>query len=349
MSEALIRQITDTDYTGLAEFLSAFPGDEKSPEQWQQRFRYWWDDNPAFDESWTRGFVIVDSGLTVGFVGSFPTLFKCGEQIVKAFNGTTWRVLPDYRNLSIELWIKNREISNHVLSFNTTPTDTVIKLISKLNYRLLPWGSEQESLYILNPSVYTHKVFYGWFPIISPLIGVGINLKQAMVRKATKGKYAYKTLPGTDKSFDELWERTKDTFAYTNVRTADSVQWYSKNSILIGIYHEDFLQGYAIATETVINKVKELYMADLWLFPSIELHKAISGLVDFVIGIAKMRNCSMVRFPHFTEKLAVAYKKKGLLHKKINRRNYYRLPSSLQIDFTSDNSYFTLLQGDYGI
>jgi hypothetical protein len=349
MSEVLIRQITDTDYTGLAEFLSTFPGDEKSLEQWQHRFRYWWDDNPACDESWTRGFVIVDTDLIVGFVGSFPTLFKCGEQIVKAFNGTTWRVLPDYRNHSIELWIKNREISNHVLSFNTTPTDTVIKLISKLNYRLLPWGSEQESLYILNPSVYTHKVLNDWFPDVSSLLRAGVNLKQSMVKKETKRKYTYKTLPSTDNSFDVLWERTKDAYAYTNVRTADSVRWYSKNSILIGIYHEDSLQGYAIATETVSNNVKELYMADLWLVPGIELQKAISGLVDIVIDIAKLSDCSMVRFSHFTEQLAVAYKKKGLLRKKIDRRNYYRLPSSQLIDFTSNNSYFTLLQGDYGI
>jgi hypothetical protein len=348
MPNVIIRQITTSDYNALAEFLSAFPGDERSSRQWLLRFRHWWDENPAYDENWVRGFVITDVDRIVGFVGSFPTFFQYEGHIIKAFNGTTWRVLEGFRNYSIDLWLKNREISNHVLSFNTTPTDNVIKLIGKLNYRLLPWGSKQESIYLLKISHYFKHVAGKKNRRYTIFLSPVIYIKQLWLNVRKISSFSFKIQESADSLFDELWERTKKQFENTNLRTADTVNWYSQSSTLVGIFKEEILTGYAILAESTTH-VKELYLADLWIFYKSDNQELIRSIVGFAIELGRKKGCTIVRFPHFNDTLSTSFRKAGLLQKKTPRRNYYRMPLGMKSDFTKANSYFTLMQGDYGI
>jgi hypothetical protein len=348
MTNVLIRQITAVDYSALAEFLTAFPGDGRNSEQWLQRFLYWWEDNPAFDENWVRGFVMLDVEMIVGFVGSFPTWFRFGKTDIKAFNGTTWRVLEGYRNYSIDLWIKNREISNKLISFNTTPTGNVIKLIEKIYYKLLPWGNEQESIYMLKPAKYLKQSDKRLYCLLSLVLAAAIHFAQHFRVSKNKGDYTVKPLTKADDSFDHLWEKTKNRYLFTNIRTSETVNWYSQNKLLVGVYNNSELYGYAILSAGYPD-LKELFLADLWIPFDHETYKVMKSLVLFVLEEAEKRDCVIIRFPHFNVKLTEFYKRAGLLQKRISRVNYCRIPVSMKTCFTEDNSYFTMLQGDYGI
>jgi hypothetical protein len=348
MSDVVIRQISSLDYNSLIEFLSAFPEENRSHEQWLQRLKHWWDENPAFDENWIRGFVITDNNCLVGFVGSFPTLIKYGNQIVQAFNGTTWRVLEGYRNYSIDLWFKNRELSNLMFSFNTTPNDYVIKLIKKLKYSLLPWGDSSESLFILKPLRFIKVKVSAKYGFCAYAFALGISLRQLFILR-NQQVYNFQKLQSADFQFDILWNKTSNISECTNVRTSEIVNWYTKNKLLIGIYRDNILIGYGIFSRNKTNQLSEICLVDIWLTVEESLNKVIPELVSYAITLGHSVEVDFIRFPHFTSAHATAFRQTGLLNKQIIRKNYYRIPDNWHGEVTERNSYFCMLQGDYDI
>ncbi|HOD17363.1 MAG TPA: hypothetical protein PKJ14_01795 [Candidatus Cloacimonadota bacterium] len=343
----IIRELKTSDYRKLAEFNSNFPGDSLSVEQWLERFKYWWDENPAFIDSWHRGFILLDNFKIVGFVGSFPTLFKTGNEIIRVFNGTTWRVLDDYRNFSIELWEYNRRVSSHYISFNTTPTEFVSNLIRKFHYKLLPWGSEQESFYVVDPNNFLKSRKLPLAILLRPLLYILIIVRQSCIR-SLKIPYEYIELNEADAFFDELWINTSRYIKYTNVRDCNCVNWYSHNKILMGIYCQGHLIGYSIF---MINGRTENYIlqiVDFWVDHSYNLDQILSGFLQAVRVIALERKCYIIKFPHFSKEINRSFTKIRLLKHNIKRSNFFFIPHDIQDDFNTGNSYFTLLQGDYG-
>ena len=75
----------------------------------------------------------------------------------------------------------------------------------------------------------------------------------------------------------------------------------------------------------------------------------LSAIVKFCIKYAQENEISSLRFPHFSLGYSDTYKKIGLLNKKYDHPGYIRIPDFLKISLTNENSYFTLLQGDYGV
>lgn len=350
MKSVEIRELQSSDYQSLAKFNSTFPGDTRNETEWLARFKYWWDENPAFDETWTRGFLLLDGDRIVGFVGSFPTLFKADDEIVKAFNGTTWRVCADYRKHSIDLWEKNREISKHFFSFNTTPTDNVVKLISKMGYYKYPIGEESFSYQIKD-----HCSFADSIPIHFPRILVRcaarfIKMYQSIVVNLTMTDYRVQNYISDKSELDRLWDKNSKLLKYTNVRTRTAVEWYGKGKLIHYVYEGKKLVAYAIY-QLITNPYssgKTMVMLDFWYDLSYDIVKIIVALVKHNQNSKNVTTISSVRYPHYSKGLAEAYRKVGLsYHKKISV-GYLRLPNHSEQTISGSNSYFTLLQGDMG-
>ena len=98
-----LRAVQQCDYSDLALFLSEEFVEGLSQDYWMSRFRFWWDNNPAFSEDMEKGRLLLVDEKIVGFLGIIPTLMLCFEAEKKVFNLTTWVVKPDYRSLSMQL------------------------------------------------------------------------------------------------------------------------------------------------------------------------------------------------------------------------------------------------------
>jgi hypothetical protein len=346
-----IRELNTDDYEELSLFNAQFPGDKRTKEDWLNRFQHWWDNNPAFDDKWIRGFLLIADGKIVGWVGSFPTWFKAGENIVKAFNGTSWRVLEPFRKYSIDLWTKNREISKHFISFNTTPTEDVIKMITRLGYVKYPWGGNRESYYLLKPYKYIQEILPQTWHRLLPLMGTFIILYQKAKIRLVKSNLTLKLLDINADEINELWNRNKNRIEFTNVRDSLAIQWYAENKLLLGVFLGEKLTAIAILDLRKNLKYDsfELTFVDCWVDYEISIMSVLSAIVRFCIKYAKENDVSRLRFPHFSPEYSNTLKKIGLLTKKYDHPGYIRIPDYLKKSFTNESSYFTLLQGDYGV
>jgi hypothetical protein len=123
-----IREIQDSDYGRIADFHLIYPEDIiESSDQWKKLLNFWWDQNPAFSKGYPRGVVALKDNKIIGFTANIPTrMLWSGKEIVVS-NGAAWRVLPEYRRISMDISDKNRELTHGHVRFNTT----AIELVSK--------------------------------------------------------------------------------------------------------------------------------------------------------------------------------------------------------------------------
>ena len=351
MENVAIRELETSDYEALAIFNSAFPDDKRSKEEWLERFMYWWDQNPAYDENWVRGFLLLDNEKIVGFVGSFPTLFKAGNDIIKAFNGTTWRVLENYRRWSIDLWTKNREVSKDYLSFNTTPTKEVISLIKRYKYFLYPWGNEKAS-YVITQAKDFSKIFLPpSLNKINGITGIGINMLQILKQRLSKSSLIVKEIDPLKVDLNNLWENTKGTVEFTNVRDSCTVRWYAQNRKMLGVFDKEELIAYALFDLKKHSKYnfQIMIMVDLWYQKITGLKEILSVLIRYCNKYASKNMITYIEYPHFSKDLSYTCQSLGLNKKSNISTGYIRFANNQKYEMNNDNSYFTLVQGDYGV
>lgn len=352
MSEPVtdISEVKPGDYEDLARFLSEFPADRLSRDQWLKRLNYWWEGNPAFSGEWIRGFKLVSSGVIVGFVGSFPSQMKIGAREETVFNGTTWRVKEGFRNESIDLWAYNRRVSKNYISFNTTPTAQVAKLILKYNYKLYPWGDNRQYYYLVNPEKYIKSRISKLPGIACLIIGKLFTLIQNGRLRLTNSGIKAQICREPDSGFDELWETNQHLYDFTNSRDAKSVAWYAKGKILVSMHIRDKLIGYAIFYPSIQahTGLRELVLVDLFYDKGVSARDAISALLRDIRGIAVKQDYSIIKFPCFSASLNEALADLGMHSKEIDLNGFVRIPKEQAQIETFSNPYLVLLQGDWG-
>jgi hypothetical protein len=350
MTDIRIRELIDTDYSALASFNSTFQDDKLSTEQWQAKFYHWWDDNPAYDGNWKRGFLLLDGARIVGWVGSFPTYFYAMGQVITAFNGTTWRVLPEYRQWSIDLWTYNREVSKHYLSFNTTPIDEIIPLIRKLKYFQYPWGEEKVS-YLITDSRQFVRFYLGkpWFRLAIALAPIVWAVQRFTLKLTPNGMRVVSGLP-SEADLDSLWEATRSRISYTNVRDSRVVRWYADNRTVLGVYDERGLAACAVFGSLGHNrhKGKEVHLMDIWFKNADCMYPALQAIICASVQLAKREKAVMIRFPHCSKSMSRLLDQTGMRTIHQSHLGFVKLGKGQDFVFTHENSWFTRLQGDYG-
>lgn len=349
--------VTTSDYKELIKYLSNFEGEDRGSEFWRARLRLWWDDNPAFSNRIERGWILkrTDNGKIVGFIGNIPSFFQFSGNIIIAFNSTTWRVSRQYRNHSIYLvnsfWIK---YASNTILFSTTNSDDVIKIIRALNFRQFPFSTTYVYYTFVKPyNVLSSMINEGNFILtLEKPLSLFLKLYQFIrlisINKTNNVKRIFKA----DFQFDALWEKTKDIYPNTNIRTSEVLNWYCFENpvfekILFGYFNNGKLQAYCIFKKENKKGLRKLICLDLWGY---KINKKI--VKSFVLAANKFaaeNNIDLVRYSVFYDKLDNFYHRLGLFRRNIIDRRYFKMSAEKFKVIKDNKTYLTLFHGDYGL
>lgn len=349
--------VTPADYAHLARFLSNFANETRPEDFWFRRFNFWWDVNPAHREGVPRGWVLLEGNDIKGFLGNVPTEFQLSGRAVTAFNTTTWRVLPEYRNHSLRLLYSFLGCAEASIFFDTTPSVDVVPVLKGFKFHLLTYFKRpRKSVIMLNPlRVLKSKSREKLSTTLTAWVGAPVARTFQACRLRLGGKsHTTETqeLTRADSSFDELWLKTRHLYANTNVRTAAVINWQCFGSpdfrkLLFGCFRGNLLAGFLIASAGVRNGLKVLSCLDLWLDP--EVPSALPDLLGFTQRWARGEGFDLVEIRHFDDSLERQLTSIGLFWRSTagEQPAYYRISKHGALD--PAGSYLVGLQGDRGL
>ncbi len=331
-----IKEVSDLDYNKLAHFLSEFPDDKLSSIEWEKRLYYWWNLNPAYSNNHIRGLILLYGENIVGFAGNIPTkmIWDGEEKIV--INGTTWRVLSEHRKQSMELWFKHRELTSDYIYFNTTPNEFVKVLLRKLNF-------------------YEYRITKYWFYYFGcsqtlihyPIVNIGIFLFKLLERGIVNSLNLFHRdvvlkndiSPLEEEIIDELWNKHKRDFLFTNVRDSSYIKWIKKTKQVLYVSYKKEIIGYIILR--IDDKKKSIILVDYWSKDLVCLAKPI------IINILKKYNNMNVIIPSLNIQFEKAAKNLLMIKRKCPKVGFIYNAKCKPID--PDKSFLCMLQGDYGM
>ncbi len=331
-----IKEVSDSDYKKLAHFLSECPDDNLSSIEWEKRLYYWWNVNPAYSDNHIRGLILLYSENIVGFAGNIPTkmIWDGEEKIV--INGTTWRVLSEHRKQSMELWFKHRELTSDYIYFNTTPNEFVKVLLRKLNF-------------------YEYRITKYWFYYFGcsqtlihyPIVNIGIFLFKLLERGIVNSLNLFHRdvvlkndiSPLEEEIIDELWNKHKNDFLFTNIRNSSYIKWIKKTKQVLYVSYKKEIIGYIILR--IDDKKKSIILVDYWSKDLVCLAKPI------IINILKKYNNMNVIIPSLNIQFEKAAKNLLMIKRKCPKVGFIYNAKCKPID--PDKSFLCMLQGDYGM
>lgn len=357
-----VSKVSLTDYAALSAFLADFPDDETgSAGAWLERMRTWWDLNPAYEETISRGWLLRDQGGIVGFLGSIPWKFQLGGTPATVLAGTTWRVLPEHRGMSFALKRRQMDEQQGALHFSTTPRPEVARLLLKLGYTPMRGGPEDEthSVFMLNVEKFLQLKLDGkpWARAVAQCAAPALkslqHLRSRRLRRCASAMV--RELDRADAEFDDLWERTRARYPSTHVRTADAVNWYcfatpGLRKLLLGCFDGGRLSGFVVLQVAARRGLRILECVDVWIEPGPRREAILGALAEKARQCAERESCDLLYLPHFDRAMAATYRRLGLLQRIGPRRpGYYAGPSALMDQLKPGNSYLVLAEGDYGL
>jgi hypothetical protein len=335
MNDITIRPVKETDIAKLADFLSEFPEEQRSTQTWMARLQYWWFQNPACKPGHIGGVILLYQNRIVGFTGNIPTkmLWMGSEETV--ISGTTWRVLPRYRKYSMDLWFAHRDLTRDFVYFNTTATPEVQKLLGRMGYSSYTFAGRNYYYFSAPGQIHIHPlpgiILYALTRVTSLKIRYAKHRNNALQIKAIN--------PDTiGNELDELWQRTRHLYQYTNVRNSDTIKWQVRNKMLHYVYDHEQLKCFFL----MYKADDSLYLADIW---GEDLEKYFHSIISFLIDI--YGSTSKLILPSYSTFMEAEYKRMLLLPGREIQNTCYLYYDKKRFEFNADMSYFTLLQGDY--
>jgi len=343
---AELAAVLPPDQDALAAFLASFPGLEGRPEFWKNRFRLWWQDNPAFFGT-PAGWVLRRNGAIGGFLGNMPSFLQLGGRQATVHAVTSWMVLPELREESLSLLMELMRASENTLLFDTTPTAEVAEILRSLGFVDIPWTGSRESLLALD---WRRCLPAAGLP--ASAAGAAGWLQGLRLRPLAR--------PGLPESapcaeigaeFDELWKRTSGLFANTNIRTAEALRWHclgdpDVDKRLFACRAEGRLAGYMVLKARGRRGLKTMDCADFWEDP------AVPGVLESLLAAVRRwgteKGLDLLAFPHFTAALGERLGSAGLFEHASGRRALFLGKPELIEEIRPGDSYFVGLQGDYG-
>jgi hypothetical protein len=351
-----ISSVNANDYKGLIEFLANSENENSEPEFWARRLNFWWDHNPAFSSGIERGWMLKEGHRIVGFLGIIPTEFQLSWERILVFNSTTWRVLPEYRNKSLNLLFKQVKLAKNSILFNTTPNKVVASILESLAFKKIPETPEKRYVLLTNTRrVLKNKISKR--PLYSPLIGILTAVLKCyqfsrLGFRNTDKISEVRILNKADNEFDRLWDETKNLYGNTNIRTSKIVNWYCFGNldfekVLFGYFEKEKLAAYAIFLAEKDGGLKTLDCADLW-------GRKINGKVIRSFLFASKRfaldnDIDIVSFSIFGDSLNRHFKKIGLFRLSSWEQYFIKANTDKLEMINKLKSYFSKFQGDFGL
>ena len=334
MSNISIQMVSTDDYSSLANFLSSFEANERDSEKWFERILFWWDNNPAYIKGHPRGVVLKDNETIVGFTGNFPTRMLWDGKEKIAANGTTWRVLPEYRKHSMDVWFKHREALDGYLYFNATANPLVAKILKILKFDSYNCAELGSYYFISNPAEMNFKALKNKVIGLYFLMCKSYHFLDNLIHYDKDISIRKMTFFGEEADF--LWEKTKHKFLFTNIRDKKYLDWVSKDKDIYYIYLESELIGFFI----IHLREDKAILVDIWGDLS-TVH--YTHIVKSILKNYKNYN---ILVPAYNYEMFKIVRKYGLIKKKEKFIGF--LQSQIQITDTN-KVYLTMLQGDYGV
>jgi hypothetical protein len=357
---ARVRVAGAADHAALSRFLESFPWQGLGDRSWADRLRHFWEDNPAFDATWERGWIVEAEDQIVGFLGSVPRRVLLNGKRALSANATSWWVAPEYRRHSLQQlahFIKQKAACH----FNTTPSPTVLELIEA--FRLTPFPGQawlRESLLFIEPQLYLSHRLYARIPAL-PAKSIFDRLTRPLARGASalqrlrfpsRRRYRWEALSRADDRFAELSLQLGNRHRLTAERDPASLNWLlsgerAQDKQLIACVEGTRLVGYALLVERDSGGTPGLTVLDC-----IDLARAnddpavVATLLDGIMATGRARSVALAVLRHYDEALAATLRRLGLIARGgPPRREHVSLPKGLD----PQDTYLTQLHGDYFI
>ncbi|MBF0108966.1 MAG: hypothetical protein HQL76_07320 [Magnetococcales bacterium] len=367
----LLRPIMADDSLRLARFCAAFPGELRPVEFWLRRFRFWWEDNPAFTSGFPRGCLLDAAGNVGGLFALIPTRVQWNGEERLAANMSCWRVLPEWRSHSMRMFVFLMTQAQDYPLFNTTPTREVELMLQRVPFVHFSRAMTTQTLLIRPASATTYwqgmkdvlRIHGHWCPEImnnGRWQGAGRALERYVQHRWRLGmgsRGAGKRLRVTTigPEFDRLWQRTRHNFSLTNVRAARDLEWYLHGNPVGGtidlLAHQrgEELLAFGLFTRRRTNDWpdSEHYLAqDLWSAPP--ERKNLIPLLDFAADHAARRGIRVLRVPHYHPLLASVCQGIGLTIPLPDLTGYYLPPRGCE-PVADPGVYGSRNMGDSGL
>jgi hypothetical protein len=136
-SDLTIRPLLLGDLPALARFNEAFSPDSARSSMWEARMEHWWPQNPAFNEEWTLGMLLENSGEIVGCIVGIPLRILIDGQIKLGALRGTWRVQQPSRSHSLALAMALDARYADFPSLNGTASENAFTICPALGYSRL--------------------------------------------------------------------------------------------------------------------------------------------------------------------------------------------------------------------
>ena len=351
-----LETVSNIHYDELIEFLTNFEDEIRDSEFWRSRLYLWWDQNPAFSDKIEKGWVLTqnDNDKIVGFIGNIPTYFHFQRKKIIIYNATSWRVNNTYRNQSLSLIFKAIGYSKDSMLFDTTPSDKIINILKKLKFKQCPILINHTFFNLLNPYNILRareikgKLLLLLVKFVSPILKIYQSIRFMHLNKVN----IVRRLSKADSQFDTLWEKTKNKYENTNVRTSDIINWYcfgniNFKKILFGYFANDELQAYAIFNIASSNNIKRLVCTDLW---GININKKIvKSFVSTAMKYGYENKIDIIDYSNFDNNLSNIYSRLGLFRRSTRDKRYIKTSVEKYKAFNRNDTYLTFFQGDLGL
>ena len=352
-----MRLVADQDIHRISQFLSAEMG--SSTDTWQSIMRHWWHDNPAFEAPMVMGWIIVDEGNIVGFLGNIPTRFQFNGRTIVTQNPTTWFVASSYRGnpLSRQLFREFGVSADTTLSFITTPAKHVVRFYQQeMRYQEFPEQPREFSYYVYRHAEYLrlassrklrlrHAPFlplYRWWQrkMVQPYAG---NLA---VRRLDPLALEFADL------IDRFWANTRDQYKNTLCRDSATLQWLlsghrAADKFIYGCFDNDELAGFGIFIVKIDDGRKVLESLDYWALS--DLQEVIAAIAAKLIDAGPQHDPVFLKLPLFNREHAAAAASLNLPRAKL--RNYYmvRYGATIKRKMEPHDTFLSGMHGDYAL
>ena len=296
VKEIHVREINESDFEHLSEFLSENALPEYNKNDYKRRFNFWWKKNPAFSKDDIKGWVIedrTDRNYIKGFLGNIPTFYRINNKIYNAASPSTWVVLESYRKYSLNLLFPFLKQKKDFL-VNSTPAKITEEIFLKIGFRDLA-KHQNNYVYICSNKPIKHflqkKFKYTYASkILSKLIYFIYNFFFNS-KKNNKKKYV---------SIKKIKDN-KEINQYLNKKNLALINYYwtlekDRNTFFYGIENENdnkfYIYGQFVKSPT--NKMKFLQILDTNIASGkflMDILNKIKNDMDISLDFIILHNC----------------------------------------------------------
>lgn len=352
-----IYEFKDSEKDALIKFLVDFDYNLRNYDYWLARLNHWWKDNPSFNDTAIKGWVLKNNNEIVGFMGHIPSKFKFLDKEIDIHCGSSWYVKEEFRGKSMGLFFELIGISNESIIFTTTPSKMVMDILPRFGFQIV---SDKDYTYnyiiIINYFNYLRLRLKKYFKsnLISKICSHVLKLydknRNSLFFKSLSTNV--KILNHADERFDNLWENTNKYYSNTNVRTSSIINWYCfgnkfHKKKLFGYFEDNKLVGYSIFILKE-KKLKDFELIDIWFDPKKE--ESIIQLIKYAYDYGYKKRYDRIllsNLPLSVERIFLKYK--FYKSRKILNRRFYRVNREYKDDYMESSKYLVGSQGDYGL